>query len=108
MQIRAKTKIMLEHSGLTRFQIKVLEETAKIPKGEVRTYKEIAKAIGSPKAYRAVGTSLRKNPFPIKIPCHRVIKSDGRLGKYSGKSGPRKKLLLESEGVKIRQGKVEV
>jgi len=96
----------LELKGMTDFQIKVLEATSKIPKGQVRTYKQIAVAAGSPRAYRAVGTALRKNPFPIAIPCHRVIKSSGELGKYSGKASKRKEVLLKSEGVRISFGRI--
>ncbi|MEM0154951.1 MAG: MGMT family protein [Methanothrix sp.] len=96
----------LGQMGFTSFQIKVLEETSKIPKGQVRTYKDIAKAAGSPKAYRAVGTVLKNNPFPITIPCHRVIKSSGELGMYSGKSGKRKEELLNKEGVRTQKGKI--
>ncbi|MGI0100122.1 MAG: methylated-DNA--[protein]-cysteine S-methyltransferase [Candidatus Micrarchaeaceae archaeon] len=88
---------------LTEFQKKVLLATLTIRKGETRTYKDIARMIGHPDAYRAVGTALRKNPLPIKIPCHRVIKSDGSPGRYSGtSSGTRKKVaLLKAEGVRI-------
>ena len=57
----------------TEFQIKVWNEIAKIPKGKTKSYKEIAKAIGRPKSYRAVANACGKNPFPIEIPCHRVI-----------------------------------
>lgn len=64
---------------LTDFQLRVLEETLKIPFGQVRTYSWIAKQIGSPRAIRAVGSALRKNPYPILIPCHRVVKSSFAL-----------------------------
>ena len=62
----------------TRFQIKVWNYLKKIPKGKVKTYLEVAKAIGKPKAFRAVANAVGKNPYPPKIPCHRVIRSDGR------------------------------
>ena len=82
----------------TEFQIKVWKEIAKIPLGETRSYKEIATAIGSPNSSRAVANACGKNPYPIKIPCHRVIKSDGSLGGYSGTGGiERKKELLAME-----------
>jgi O-6-methylguanine DNA methyltransferase len=85
--------------GLTEFQKRVLIETMKIPLGEVRTYKEIAKAAGNPVAYRAVGSTLRNNPLTITIPCHRVIRSDGDLGNYSAPGGKKKKeKLLRKEG----------
>ena len=84
----------------TDFQIKVWNAISKIPKGKVKTYKELARSISKPKASRAVANACGKNPFPIKIPCHRVIRSDGRLGGYSGKGGIKtKRKLLRSEGV---------
>ena len=86
----------------TDFQIKVWNAISKIPKGKVMTYKELARSIRKPKASRAVANACGKNPFPIKIPCHRVIRSDGRLGGYSGKGGIKtKRKLLRSEGVFI-------
>ena len=87
----------------TKFQIKVWNYLKKIPKGKVTTYLEVAKAIGKPKAHRAVATAVGKNPFPPKIPCHRVIRSDGRLGGYSGKGGiKQKRRLLALEGVFLK------
>ena len=84
----------------TDFQIKVWNAISKIPKGKVKTYKELARSIRKPKASRAVANACGKNPFPIKIPCHRVIRSDGKLGGYSGKGGIKtKRKLLRSEGV---------
>ena len=86
----------------TDFQIKVWNAISKIPKGKVKTYKELARSIRKPKASRAVANACGKNPFPIKIPCHRVIRSDGRLGGYSGVGGVKtKRELLRSEGVFI-------
>ena len=75
----------------------------KIPKGKVKTYLEVAKAIGKPKAFRAVANAVGKNPYPPKIPCHRVIRSDGKIGGYSGKGGIRqKKKLLALEKIYIK------
>jgi methylated-DNA-[protein]-cysteine S-methyltransferase len=88
---------ILSENGLTRFQKDVLMETLSIPKGKTATYKEIAAKVGKPGAYRAVGTALKKNPLPIVIPCHRVIKTNGELGNYSGGGTKRKKELLKSE-----------
>ena len=86
----------------TKFQIKVWNYLKKIPKGKVKTYKQVAKAIGMPKAARAVANACGKNPYAPKIPCHRVIRSDGGLGGYSGKGGIKQKLkLLRSENVDI-------
>ncbi len=83
----------------TQFQLKVWSYLKKIPKGKVKTYAEVAKAIGKPKAVRAVANAIGKNPFPPKIPCHRVIRSNGKLGGYSAKGGIKtKKKLLKNEG----------
>ena len=84
----------------TKFQLKVWNFLKKIPKGTVKTYSEVAKAIGKPLAVRAVANAIAKNPYPIQIPCHRVIRSDGSLGGYSGEGGVKKKKnLLKKEGI---------
>ena len=86
----------------TKFQIKVWKYLISIPKGSIRTYKQVAIAIKCPKAARAVANACAKNPYAPKIPCHRVIKTDGGLGGYSGKGGIKQKLkLLRSEKVSI-------
>ena len=86
----------------TSFQIKVWKAIAKIPKGEVRTYKELAKIIKKPKAIRAVANACGKNPYPIRIPCHRVVGSNSYLGGYSGSGGiKQKRRLLIKEGIEI-------
>jgi methylated-DNA-[protein]-cysteine S-methyltransferase len=83
----------------TKFQIKVWKAISKIPRGQVRSYKELAELIKKPKASRAVANACGKNPYPIKIPCHRVIRSDGSLGGYSGRGGiSAKKDILKKEG----------
>ena len=83
----------------TEFQIKVWVELMKIPTGETRSYKEVAEAIGHPNSSRAVANACASNPHPVIIPCHRVIRSDGGLGGYSGGGGMETKLgLLNSEG----------
>ena len=82
----------------TDFQIKVWKEISKIPYGETRTYKDIAVAIGRPNSSRAVANACGKNPYVPEIPCHRVIRSDGKLGGYSGEGGIKKKAeLLRAE-----------
>ena len=87
------------------FSEKVLELTKKIPEGKVATYGDIARALGNPKASRAVGSALNKNKYPIIIPCHRIIKSTGNVGGYS--AGKEKKLaLLKKEGIPIKEGKI--
>ncbi len=82
---------------LTTFQWKVLSVTSTIPLGETRSYQWVAQKVGSPKAVRAVGQALRRNPYPVIIPCHRVIHTDGSLGGYAGGSGERKAVLLKTE-----------
>ncbi len=78
----------------TLFQIKVWKYIRKIPKGRTLSYKQLAKNIGKPRAIRAVANAVGKNPYPIKIPCHRVIRSNGSLGGYSGKGGIKQKKIL--------------
>ncbi|HBG62124.1 MAG: hypothetical protein A2Y03_08830 [Omnitrophica WOR_2 bacterium GWF2_38_59] len=85
------------HCNLTRFQWQVLEQTAKIPFGETRSYKWVAEKIGRPKAFRAVGQALRRNPYPVIIPCHRVVKEDGTLGGYAGGPSDKKEELILKE-----------
>ena len=89
----------VDWSLMTPFQRLVLEETARIPAGSVATYGEIAKRIGRPKAARAVGQALHRNPMPMVIPCHRVIASDGGLyGPSSTRNTDRKRATLQHEG----------
>jgi len=86
----------------TKFQLKVWKYLKTIPKGKVKTYKQVAVGISSPKSARAVANACAKNPYAPKIPCHRVIRSDGALGGYSGRGGIKQKLkLLRSEKVAI-------
>ena len=86
----------------TKFQLKVWNYLKKIPRGKVKTYSEVAKSIGKPLAIRAVANAIGKNPLAPQIPCHRVIRSDGSLGGYSGKGGIKtKRLLLKKEGVTL-------
>lgn len=87
---------------LSIFDRKVYLACASIPKGEVRTYGWVAQQINCPGAARAVGVSLSKNPFAPKIPCHRVIRSDGHMGGYSGPGGIAGKIRrLKREGYKF-------
>ena len=86
----------------TTFQLKVWKYLKKIPRGSVKTYIQVAKGIGKPLAVRAVANAIGKNPYAPRIPCHRVIRSDGSLGGYSGKEGIKtKKLLLKKEGITL-------
>src|SRR5271169_1872753 len=85
---------------------RVYELTSQIPKGRVSTYGAIARALNSSGGSRAVGQILKRNPTPIVVPCHRVVKSDGGIGGYGGAEGfPKKIKLLRSEGVEVN-GKV--
>jgi methylated-DNA-[protein]-cysteine S-methyltransferase len=89
------------------FRSRVLRLVMKIPRGKVTTYKEIAVALGRPHAWRAVANVLAKNPRPMEIPCHRVVRSDGKIGGY--KFGiQRKERLLREEGVEVRDKKVDI
>ena len=88
---------MKEKKQLTDFEWQVLAAALTIPLGETRSYQWIAQKIGRPKAVRAVGQALRKNPYPLIIPCHRVIKSDGTPGAYAGKMDGKKSKLLAME-----------
>ena len=86
----------------TKFQLKVWNYLKKIPSGSVKTYSQVAKSIGKSLAVRAVANAIGKNPYAPRIPCHRVIRSDGSLGGYSGKGGIKtKKLLLKKEGITL-------
>ena len=86
----------------TKFQLKVWNYLKKIPRGKVKTYSEVAISIGKPLAVRAVANAIGKNPLAPQIPCHRVIRSDGSLGGYSGKGGIKtKRLLLKKEGITL-------
>lgn len=85
---------------MTQFEKKVYRAALSIPLGEVRTYKWVAKKIGSPRAYRAVGQALKHNPFPLIIPCHRVVESGGKSGGYA--LGVRKKKILLALEKKVK------
>lgn len=93
-------KLPVDLRVLTSFQKQVLRTTATIPKGEVRPYGWVARQVARPRAVRAVGSAVARNPIPLIIPCHRVVRSDGHIGNYS-LGGPHNKLeLLEHEGAR--------
>jgi methylated-DNA-[protein]-cysteine S-methyltransferase len=94
---RSSSRRILAQSEMTPFMRKVYAVVKKIPKGQVMTYAGVAKKIGSKGASRAVGTVLSKN-FDPKIPCHRVIRSDGRIGSYNRGGSRAKRALLKKEG----------
>ncbi len=89
---------LLNLAKLTEFSARVLKQACKIPRGKVATYSGLAAKIGSPGAARPVGTALANNPFPLVIPCHRVVRTDGSLGGFGG-GVKMKKELLSREGV---------
>ena len=89
---------ILNMAQLTNFSFKVLKTTCKIPRGKVATYSGLAAKIGTPLASRAVGTALANNPFPIVIPCHRIVRADGSLGGFGGGINMKRELLVK-EGV---------
>jgi methylated-DNA-[protein]-cysteine S-methyltransferase len=91
---------MMDMEKLKPFQRQVLQQACRIPRGKVATYSGLAEKVGKPGAARAVGTVMANNPFPIVIPCHRVIRADGTLGGFGGGLEMKKK-MLKSEGVKI-------
>jgi O-6-methylguanine DNA methyltransferase len=86
--------------GRTPFEQDVLSAALRIPRGEVRSYAWIAAAIGRPGAVRAVGSALGRNPVPVVIPCHRVVRTDGQVGDYVW-GGPVKRTILAAEGIDI-------
>jgi O-6-methylguanine DNA methyltransferase len=86
--------------SVTEFERAVLLKAREIPRGEVRTYGWIAAQIGHPAAVRAVGSALRKNPVPVLIPCHRVVRSDGHIGEYALGGSANKRVILAAEGVR--------
>jgi O-6-methylguanine DNA methyltransferase len=100
-QIRGPGRLTLRFDlrGLSEFEQAVLLKALEIPRGEVRTYAWVAREIGRPKAVRAVGNVLAHNPIPLFIPCHRVVKSDGHLGRYSLIGDDSKREILAAEGL---------
>ena len=99
LDVWAYWKPRLDLAVLTAFQLRVLSLVAQIPRGQVQTYGQIARTLGQPQAARAVGSALRANPWPILIPCHRVIGASGHLTGFTAPGGlDAKKRLLTLEG----------
>ncbi len=91
----------------SKFAEQIYKLTARIPKGKVATYQGIAAALGQPKASRAVGNALNKNPYAPQVPCHRIIRSNGEIGGFA--SGPdKKRLMLQKEGVTVINNKIDL
>ena len=89
---------LLDFRGCSDFQRKVLLAEARVPRGRVTTYGRLAQRIGTPRAARAVGSALARNPFPLMIPCHRAIRANGHLGGFRGGLSM-KRALLKMEGI---------
>ena len=106
-EIRSEEDVIDFLSNKTEFERAVLVATFKIPKGKVSTYKGIAKKIGRPRAYRAVGNALHKNPLAPIVPCHRVVRSDGRFGGEK-KGAESRRAFLEKEAIPIENGRVKI
>ncbi len=88
-----------------KLEHKVYEKLLKVPKGKVTTYSELAKAVGLKNGQRAIGRMMNKNPFPVIVPCHRVILSTGKIGGYAW--GEKVKTnMLSKEGIAIKKGKI--
>jgi len=97
---KGRPELRFDLRGLSEFERAVLLKALEIPSGEVRPYSWVAREIGHPGAVRATGSALAKNPVPLLIPCHRVVRSDGHIGNYSLGGARNKRLLLEVEGAK--------
>lgn len=106
-EIKSEEDVINLLRNKTEFERAVLVTTFKIPKGKVSTYKRIAKKIGRPCAYRAVGNALHKNPLAPIVPCHRVVRSDGGFGGEK-KGAQSRRNLLEKEGIPIENGRVKI
>ena len=105
--IRTEEDVIRFLSNKTEFEKKVLVTTFKIPKGKISTYKRIAEKVGRPRAYRAVATALKKNPLHPTVPCHRVVRSDGRFGGEEKRAKTRRKLVMK-EGIPIKNGRIKI
>lgn len=88
-----------------RLQDKVYKKLLEVPSGRVTTYSELAKAVGIPGGQRAIGNIMNKNPYPVIVPCHRVVTASGKLGGYAY-GDDIKKTLLQNEGIKITGEKI--
>ncbi|MFO7835849.1 MAG: MGMT family protein [Candidatus Thorarchaeota archaeon] len=106
-EVKTKEDIERFLEGYTEFEREVYLTTYRIPEGKVSTYGRIAKEIGRPNAYRAVGNTLHKNPLHPIVPCHRVVKQDGSFGGDEERAAGRRK-QVKNEGIPIRNGKVQL
>ena len=88
-----------------KLEEKVYKKLLEVPKGKITTYRDIAKAIGLKNGQRIIGKIMNKNPYPVIVPCHRVVKSDGKIGGYAWGEKVKAK-MLSNEGIKIKNGKI--
>jgi O-6-methylguanine DNA methyltransferase len=102
-ELNGRRRLRFDLRGLTPFEQAVLRKTLEIPRGQVRPYGWIAREIGHPAAVRAVGTALANNPIPYFIPCHRVVRTDGKIGNYGGGGPEAKRSILTLEGVQLKR-----
>jgi O-6-methylguanine DNA methyltransferase len=101
--LQGKRSLRFDLRGVSEFERAVLLKALEIPRGEIRPYSWVAREIGRPRAIRAVGTALARNPIPVLIPCHRVVRLDGTIGNY-GLGGPaNKRTILRAEGVDLER-----
>ncbi len=91
---------------MNELEKRVYKKLLAVPKGKVTTYGEIAKAVGLENGQRLIGQIMNKNPFPVVIPCHRVVKSDGKIGGYYYGQNVKTKMLSD-EGISIKNGKIQ-
>lgn len=105
--IKTEEDVIRFLSNKTEFERNVLVTTFRIPKGKISTYKRIAQKVGRPHAYRAVANALKKNPLHPIVPCHRVVRSDGRFGGEKKRAEARMK-LVEKEGIPIENGRIKI
>jgi len=105
--IKSEKDVLKALKNRTKFERDVYVETYRIPTGMVSTYKRIAEKIGRPKAYRAVGNALHKNPLSPIVPCHRVVAYNGSFnGEKDG--AERRRIMVKKEGIPIKNGKVKL
>ncbi|HXG14557.1 MAG TPA: MGMT family protein [Candidatus Nitrosotenuis sp.] len=91
---------------MNELERQVYKTLLKVPKGKVTTYSELAKAVGLKNGQRVIGRIMNRNPFPVIIPCHRVVKSDGKIGGYFYGQEVKTKMLSD-EGLVVRDGKIQ-
>jgi methylated-DNA-[protein]-cysteine S-methyltransferase len=95
---RRSFDVQVDLAALTPFQQRILAATARVPYGELTTYKVVARQAGNEQASRAAGAALRANPIPIVVPCHRIVATDGSLGGYAGGLAAKRRLLTLERG----------